>query len=220
MGLDELAYKYNTDKRPNRHGYTGFYERLLKNVSVSHLLEIGIYNGASHAMWLDYFPEATVYGIDIDRATLKKVRRLTDGNPRLILGLVDQGSREQTQEWAEKQGVMFDVIVDDGSHIVSHQIASFEVLWPFISEGGVYIIEDTYTSYWPNSKHSYVDQSLTCVEYFKAMVDELNLVDEGTDINKGYGDYNKVKLGKRLSLVQDTVDSIQFRNGTIVVYKR
>lgn len=33
-------------------------------------------------------------------------------------------------------------MVDDGSHIAHHMIASFEVLFPMLAPGGVYVFED------------------------------------------------------------------------------
>lgn len=36
-----------------------------------------------------------------------------------------------------------DVVIDDGSHRVDHQIASFEVLFPLLSDHGIYVVEDT-----------------------------------------------------------------------------
>jgi hypothetical protein len=41
-----------------------------------------------------------------------------------------------------------DFILDDGSHIMSHQITSFETLFPWLKDGGVYACEDTHTSIW------------------------------------------------------------------------
>ena len=43
----------------------------------------------------------------------------------------------------------FDFVIDDGSHASPQQIESFRILWPFIKDRGVYIIEDVQTSYWP-----------------------------------------------------------------------
>ncbi len=42
-----------------------------------------------------------------------------------------------------------DVVLDDGSHIATLQRISFEALFPMLPDGGLYIIEDTHTAYWP-----------------------------------------------------------------------
>ena len=43
----------------------------------------------------------------------------------------------------------FDVIVDDGGHKMHHQKVSFNTLWSQLADGGLYIVEDTHSSYWP-----------------------------------------------------------------------
>lgn len=47
---------------------------------------------------------------------------------------------------AEPDG--FDLIVDDGSHIPSHQLLSLIALWPLLKPGGNFAVEDVETSYW------------------------------------------------------------------------
>lgn len=39
------------------------------------------------------------------------------------------------------------MIVDDGSHIPSHQMASWHYLFKTLKPGGIYVIEDLHTSY-------------------------------------------------------------------------
>jgi len=50
---------------------------------------------------------------------------------------------------------LWDIIIDDGSHIPEHQIRTFVHLFPYVSPGGLYILEDIETSYWPNSSTIY-----------------------------------------------------------------
>ncbi len=44
-----------------------------------------------------------------------------------------------------------DIILDDGSHVSDHQKISFETLWPLLKVGGLYVIEDLHTAYFPGS---------------------------------------------------------------------
>ena len=56
--------------------------------------------------------------------------------------LGDQGNQTFMKEVVAASGGKYDIVIDDGGH-VGHQIRnSFEVLWPHVVEGGVYIIED------------------------------------------------------------------------------
>ena len=81
--LKELFNKYKCDKS-SKHSYDICYEKdfqTIKNANIN-LLEIGIFRGESMKAWLDYFPNANVYGIDIfDRINPDKIEILK--NPRV-----------------------------------------------------------------------------------------------------------------------------------------
>src|SRR5215203_706034 len=64
--LCDLAEKYGTDKGPSGHNYTPYYEEYLQHrrFRALTLLELGVWKGASLRMWRDYFPSATIVGID------------------------------------------------------------------------------------------------------------------------------------------------------------
>lgn len=51
------------------------------------------------------------------------------------------------EEWGV--GAAFDVVIDDGSHLPAHQLATLQNLWPLVKPGGIYCIEDLHESYWP-----------------------------------------------------------------------
>jgi hypothetical protein len=148
MSLCVLAEKYGVDKCPAIfHSYTPEYHILLGGIRehVHTVLEIGIGNetlmrpivgdrychGASLRMWRDYFPHAQITGCDILPSTL-----FTD--ERINTVLIDQ-SNAISLETLEGP---FDLIIDDGSHIVSHMLLSLKTLWSKLKPGGLYIIED------------------------------------------------------------------------------
>ena len=71
MSLQSLVNNSKTDKNTT-HSYLELYERLLqkKKNSAKYVLEVGIgdfgpKNGGSIKLWRDYFPNATIYGLDI-----------------------------------------------------------------------------------------------------------------------------------------------------------
>lgn len=137
--LCELAYKYDTDKRPGsgRHNYTPFYHFLLHDKEVSKILEIGVDKGRSLRMWQEYFPKAQIWGIDNDPDKIINEDRI-----RSVL--CDQSSKEKLEEAIQTLGYDFDFICDDGSHNPKHQVLSATVLVPLLKVGGYYIIEDVY----------------------------------------------------------------------------
>ena len=60
----------------------------------------------------------------------------------------DQSNTTFLSHFLERSGGNFDVIIDDGSHLPSHQVISFEALWKSVVPGGQYIVEDIETSYY------------------------------------------------------------------------
>jgi hypothetical protein len=147
--LDLLARKYGTDKRTNDpgqniyHSYTEFYYDIFKDekLKYTNILEIGVMNGASHFMWKDFFPNAMIYGIEnfSDPACVNiKKEDIECNRIKIIIG--DQSDENLINE--NFKNIIFDMIVDDGSHRSWHQQKSFKYLWPKLKSGGIYIIED------------------------------------------------------------------------------
>lgn len=138
------------------------------------IFEIGVNYGGSISMWQEFFPNATIYGLDVKSWPLDRIKHLD----RVIPIKLDQGDSVQLSEFASNGP--FDVGIDDGSHIWSHQILTFEKLWPSIRAGGIYVVEDVLTSYqWyldgVKSTHTdYAQGPITAVEYFKSLIDDLN----------------------------------------------
>ena len=87
--LDKLEVKYGADKW-GKHHYTPVYYEMFKDRrdSVKKVVEIGTGEGASIAMWNDFFPNAQIYGADIDpkRVTLPMTY------PRITITRCDQTS--------------------------------------------------------------------------------------------------------------------------------
>ncbi|HJX65791.1 MAG TPA: class I SAM-dependent methyltransferase [Polyangia bacterium] len=130
-----------TDKGVSRHNYTEVYERFLfqwKDDPVR-LLEIGIEKGGSLEMWYDYFPKASIFGIDIeDKASMQNARTRTF--------IADQSKRDQLQKAIDSFSGDFDVLLDDGGHSMEQQQVSLGFLFRFVKPGGYYILEDIHTS--------------------------------------------------------------------------
>ncbi len=141
--LDEVGLKYGTDKASEGHGFLGFYERFfrdLQDLSNLRIMEIGVYNGDSLRMWEEYFPHASIVGVDIDPRTL------ANATARTTIELADQSNIVDLTRLATTHGP-FDIVLDDGSHHWDHQITSFRTLYPHIKPGGYYVLEDLDTSY-------------------------------------------------------------------------
>lgn len=175
--LDLLAALYGTDKF-GKHDYTPVYRELMhgRRREPVRLLELGVggwsgeLGGESLSMWAAYFPKGRIFGIDVyDKTSLSR--------GRVKVFQCSQTDRNRLTEIAGEAGP-FDFIIDDGSHANAHQIESFGILWPFVKDGGVYIIEDVQTSYWPAYGGGPVETAgyaRSCVNYVKGLVDSVNL---------------------------------------------
>ena len=132
-------------------------------------LEIGAGNGGSAQMWKRWFgPRARIVLIDIDPIC----EQFADEQIEVRTG--DQSDVVFLQSLVNEFGV-FDMILDDGSHMMNHLCATFKFLYPCMAPNGVYMMEDVGTAYWLDygGGHKRPD---TIVEFFKEAVDQLNYV--------------------------------------------
>ena len=121
-------------------------------------------------MWREYFgSRATLFGIDIIPESAEKVEALGIGCRARVGSQADP--RFLSSVISEMGGV--DVVIDDGSHIAEHQLASFRTLFPLLSNGGVYICEDLHTAYWEDWQGGY-KRSGTFIEVVKDMIDSIH----------------------------------------------
>ncbi len=148
--LLQLANDTETDKGFFGHGYVRVYDSLLKKRrnEIKSLCEIGllrhriqidnkkdVYEDApSLKMWRLYFPNARIVGFDI-----KKFKQPIDKNCTIVQG--DQKLRNDLKKIIKEQ-YEFDIIIDDALHASEHQQISLSFLFPHLTSGGMYFIED------------------------------------------------------------------------------
>jgi len=119
------------------HSYIPEYERLLAPYRKHcRFMEIGLAMGLSIAMWREYFGNTgIILGVDISivfdtSAHDYDMTRFIEADatkPDFLTFLTD---------------LEFDVVIDDGSHVTSDQVATFNLLKSKMASGGIYIIED------------------------------------------------------------------------------
>ncbi|MGB0651967.1 MAG: SAM-dependent methyltransferase [Thermoplasmatota archaeon] len=140
---DVDASQYPTDKSAL---YLQYYDEHLAGLRSKdvRLLELGIAHGGSLDVWLDYFPKGRVVGLDMNPKPEPEDERAAvyqgmQQDPEVL----DRIGREQAPEG-------FDVIIDDASHLGHLTEASFWHLFDnHLRPGGLYVIEDWRTAYWP-----------------------------------------------------------------------
>jgi hypothetical protein len=157
--LCDLFIKYKSDKCPQiLHSYSNEYYNLLNDIkdNVKNVIEIGIGNdelmkpicgfsyevGASLRAWRDFFNNANIYGLDIREDVLFNEDRIntfyTDQSKEIEL----EKTVKNIKEFNNNESLEFDLIIDDGSHIVEHMLLSINTLAKHLKVGGIYIIED------------------------------------------------------------------------------
>lgn len=144
--------------------HTFFHKYIGTDVKI---LEIGVFKGGSMQMWKDYFGEkAVIVGIDID----EKCKAFEEDNVRICIG--SQADKDFLTDVSETWGP-FDIVLDDGSHVMEHQIITFETLFPLLKEGGVFVCEDCHTSYLSSFGGGYKKKE-SFMEYSKNFIDCVN----------------------------------------------
>lgn len=136
--LESLFKKYNSDKG-SKHHYHLVYDndfKELRNKKIN-FLEIGILGGASLKTWLEYFPNASIYAIDIISKDSVEIL-----NNQRITYLQHDSTDDKIIDEIEKWGVNFDIIIEDGLHTPTANKKTFENLYRFLNIDGNYYIED------------------------------------------------------------------------------
>jgi cephalosporin hydroxylase len=173
--LCELSRKYGCEKGGQEHPfhttrydsnpcheYTPVYWDLFGywTSEVRHVLEIGINEGRSLRMWRDFFPNAQIHGLDIRYETMIYEDRITSQQ-------CDQNDPTSFKLALKKLGnKKYDIIIEDGSHIYDHQVATLKVLFPsYLAPHGVLVIEDANNNTPPLRKEdipgNYIRQTYT-----------------------------------------------------------
>lgn len=204
--LNEIAIEEQTDRATvftrtwaKPHGYAPHYDRILS--PLRHLpikmLEIGAAGGEGIKMWLRYFdnPEARIYGVDIVQNTNPWN---TPGNhDRYTFNQGDQSSETFWACWIADHGSDWDFICDDGSHNNKDIIMTFNALWPVLSKGGFYAIEDLGVDY-PASESS--------IFFTPGYPHHMQWISRHIDIlNVGDGSVDSIYLSKELCILKKSL---------------
>ena len=217
--LDNLAKVYGTDKSSDKHNYCVKYEKYLpfNRYDKLNILEIGVLDGKSLLTWKDYYYRSNILGIDINPDCKKYEEE------RISVEIGSQADDKFLNQISNEYGP-FDFILDDGSHLNEHVIYSFETLFQYVKSGGIYIVEDVATSYFPWYGGG-LNDSKSMMEYFKKLTDDINFRGvENLDDQAAVWDRREDKLIPYSNKVQPDcrtdIESITFLNGIILIRKR
>lgn len=209
FNLTKLAQIYKTDKW-GRHYYTLHYQKYFQKFKFKRikLLEIGVggeenpfIGGHSLRMWKKFFPFGKIFSIDIYDKKYLQERRI-----KIFQG--SQADKNFLENIMRDIGKM-DIIIDDGSHINSDVINSFEILFSYLRDGGIYVIEDTETSYRDDfgGDSRNLSKCNTTMNFFKSFPDRIN------SLEFNIPEYKKKSY-------EDSIFSIHFYHNLIFIFKK
>jgi hypothetical protein len=112
--------------------YASYFEK--KRDEKIKFLEIGVLGGGSLRMWRKYFTAADIVGVDINPGVVAP--------PGTTVVIGDQSNHNFMRKVSDEMGP-FNIVIDDGSHIIKHSISAFEAIWPLMPPKSIYAIEDT-----------------------------------------------------------------------------
>ena len=189
--LEEIGKVCGTDKASGGHDYLRKYEYMLKPYKDKEftLLELGIYKGASLELWSKYFTKADIVGVDID----ENCKKFAGGSKRVLI--MDASLEENLLKLKDLQAT---IIVDDASHIWSHQIKALFSLFDALPSGGIYILEDLGTSF-PSYRYQNFNDSMVSAYEICSAIAEAVTGGEGLDI---------AKIPARIALFKQEIETI------------
>ena len=197
-------YFYN-NKKNLIHKWDHYFEiydrhfRKYRNKDVV-LLEVGVSRGGSLQMWSDYFGKGSkFYGIDID----PRCKEFENQNTKIFIG---SQSDRKFLDYVKDNIPPVDILIDDGGHYMNQQIILFEQLFGYIKKNGVYLCEDTHSSYWLVFGGGYKRRG-TFIEYSKNFIDMLNAF---------HSEQSKYKINN----FTKSVNSIHYYDSVLVIEKR
>tara|TARA_B100001093_G_scaffold187723_1_gene180294 strand:+ start:544 stop:1107 length:564 start_codon:yes stop_codon:yes gene_type:complete len=92
----------------------------------------------------EYFPNATLYCCDINQQYINNAERFS---PRIKPFYCDTSDKDILQQKMDELNIIFDIIIDDGSHKTKDQIVALDVLFKYVKNDGIYIVEDIHSSF-------------------------------------------------------------------------
>jgi len=123
--------EYGSDK-DSTHSYDTVYPKLLSKYvgKKASLLEIGVFGGGSMKAWKNFLVDGIITGMDFNAEL--------PGEYEFIR--LDVSNKEVLSEKVKNR--KFDIIIDDGSHLLEHQLIAAEVLIDHLNQDGIYVVED------------------------------------------------------------------------------
>ena len=135
--------------------YLRVYEDLASSFSPRSILELGIFQGGSYVFLDKLFKPRRMSAVDIRPQPVGPLLHyVSDKEGRFVHFSTSQSDREVFEHIVRNElADELDLVVDDASHTYEQTKASFEILFPLLRPGGIYVIEDWSWAHRPNINH-------------------------------------------------------------------
>jgi len=168
------AKPYATDKV--QQGYMPAYNTIADTLGPdARVCEIGVLGGGSLATWRDLFPKGVIAGVDQNPNSTWPA-----GTIRIIAGQDDPALPAMLQARCPQ----WDLIVDDASHDGDLTAATLRLLWPLVSPGGFYVIEDWFVGF---PEYHSMCRSPAMLTLMQSLLDRLRKDSDTESVSYRYG---------------------------------
>ena len=219
--LKNFFFYTKSDKFKNYSDLYDIVQELTNKRKVKNILEIGIgghdldYQGGASLLAMNFFyKKANIYGLDlVDKKFL---------NSRRIKTFVGSQNDKKFLNRLGKNYGLFDIIIDDGSHFVKHQLTSFNNLYKYLNDNGIYVIEDLSGSY-KNSSGGDPNLSIhkNIISFFSKTVHSTNsnMLTKKVLQNQKFVNLSKVFFFGKAILIQKKLKKIKPYNNKLAFQK-
>ena len=151
----------------HKHPYTAVYDFIFSNIRYQNLniAEIGILDNKSIICWRNYFPNANIFGYEwfddkIERAKLMNL-------PNTFYYKMNVLEKLSIENAFSLSGKMYDIIIEDSTHVFEDQIRLVDVAYKYLKPGGILIVEDIFRS---ADESLYIKELHHLSEYFSSVM--------------------------------------------------
>ena len=174
------------------------------------MIEFGCADGASLRTWEQYFPNAQIYGVDLDNGAKRH-------ETERIHVVVGDATAQKTFDELKSAANEVRIIIDDASHAWSDQRRSFELFWDMLEPDGFYVCEDLQCG----SSGAYSPPKILDVQpFFEYMQDRCEFLRWCSDWRPEENSYHFDHLPPHIQKIEREMDMCIFIPGAVIIRKK
>ncbi|MBQ7577839.1 MAG: class I SAM-dependent methyltransferase [Synergistaceae bacterium] len=213
-GTDKASIMPGSDPAFIAHDYLRHYDYLFHSFRGEKfsLIEFGCLDGASLRMWEKYFPNAQIYGVDLDETA----KRHETERIHVVIG---DATEQKTFDELKSAVTQAFIILDDASHAWGDQRRSFELFWDLVAPGGFFVIEDLVCGSM-GAYPAYPPKVLDSQPFFKYMQDRCEFLQWCPDWEPEKSAYLFKYMPAHIQKIEREMDICVFIPGAVIVRKK